>query len=214
VVVYDSPAAPQPRIVPLALKERFRGDKIAVFSSGRFFIAGVRQPATGVQEPYFAVFSPDGSLISEVHFGSTPRSVNSTPRRQKYFGMMTELDAARVALTSVASSGAAVYVLDRAGAPDLIAIDDSGTIVRSLRLHAPLAGAQPNNLRVYDDRTALIQFTLDGTAAVYTVLDLASGDTIKEYSAANVAAAGSLACYQLSDLTFFSGSSLAHVPIF
>jgi hypothetical protein len=175
----------------------------AAFADGNLLLSGVRRDVLNAQDrgrSFTAVFSSDGRELAQLSFQKKPDAKPDGNGSQTKTGNDPEEPAPTLDLSDAeVGSDGNLYVM-RGSSPALIyVIAPSGKIMKTMKIAAPMAGAEPRELHVSGNRLALAFES--GERQTLVVVDAQTGRKIAAYG--DPAGLGpSFVCYSANEGIF------------
>jgi hypothetical protein len=187
---------------PIRLEADFEVYSFAAFLNGNLLVSGFQRDVTNRNDSGRAVtevFSADGRLLAQLSFNQPgPARPAGKP------GAKAVAEAGKSAVTlDLADAEVGVdgnlYAM-RNSSPALIhVISPAGRVERTIKVSAPVAGAQPGSFHVSSNRLA-VSF-VSGSKEMLVVVDAQTGSRIANYSVPD-GLGTSFACYSADDGVF------------
>lgn len=207
VIHFSSDGSPSS---PIRLDADFEPYEFAAFPSGNLLVSGIERDLGNKSDAghrFTAVFSADGRLLAQLSLeraaGPAESSKKSARKAAAKAGGAESPKAAPSLDLAEAEVGADgnIYALRRSSPALVFVISPAGTIVRTLKVSAPVAGDMPDGFHVSKNRMAVSFLSDDNQARVLVINDAETGQRIATYSGA-AELGQSFACYTADDAVF------------
>lgn len=179
----------------------FQPKHLAVFRDGSFLVAGIELPQGDDLRPkaFTAVFDASGKTVKIV---TLPNG-----RKETSPGGDEAIEAAREELmfgTVLTGEDGNAYVLRHTAPAQIYVVSPSGSLVRTIKVRAPMNGMLPDAIHLSNGRT-LVTFS-DDRQAMFKLVNSQTGEAIAEYTTTGEIGAA-VGCYDGRQFTLLSSKN-------
>ena len=214
----------------LELERDFDPSRLAVFPTGEFLVAGLRDKeaetpeasvaqaakhSPPVQEPYTAIFDSSGRVRAEVTLplDSKRLTEGGSEKESDSLGLAVQLG-----MVAIGEDGN-IYLSHHTARPVVYVISSSGVLLRQLQIMSPTESAWPMTMTyaaggrlVFGFAEKLEEGLYNTGSAIYSLVDAETGERLIDYQSAP-GIGGVFVCYTPSGFTFLASTKDGHMAI-